>query len=123
MLLQHKSKHQYGADNPQYKGGCVDKNGYRVISCRRNGKRVQDFEHRIVMAEMIGRELDDKETVHHKNGNRLDNRPENLELWSTRNPKGQRIEDKMQYVDEMITRYGVPVSSGAFVSGLLGMCG
>ena len=75
------------------------------------------------MEKMIGRPLDKFETVHHKNGERQDNRPENLELWSSRNPRGQRIGDKMKFVDEMILQYGMPCPTGLAISGLLGLFG
>jgi hypothetical protein len=48
-------------------------------------------EHKIVMSHLIGRPLRRGENVHHRNGRRADNRPENLELWWTPQPPGQRM--------------------------------
>lgn len=63
------------------------------------------YQHRVVMAEMIGRELLPHETPHHKNGDRADNRPENLELWSKSQPAGQRAIDKLEWAREIIALY------------------
>ena len=48
------------------------------------------MEHRVVMEKILGRFLYPHETIHHRNGVRHDNRPENLELWIVRQPAGQR---------------------------------
>lgn len=75
---------------------------------RADGRGVKQevmLEHRFVMEQQLGRKLLPDETVHHINGVRNDNRPENLELWSSSHPKGQRVEDKVEWALEMLGRY------------------
>ena len=57
------------------------------------------------MARALGRPLGPDESVHHRNGDRLDNRAANLELWSRWQPRGQRVSDKIEYAIEILDRY------------------
>lgn len=64
-------------------------------------------EHVKVMAEALGRPLRKGETVHHRNGVRGDNRPENLQLMALGlHPAGQSVEDLLAFAKEIIARYG-----------------
>lgn len=63
--------------------GCIDQFGYKLISI--NGKQVR--EHRVIMETHIGRKLlpHPFEVVHHKDGNKLNNSIDNLEIHTQGN--------------------------------------
>lgn len=95
-------------------GGHIAKNGYRRLVI--NGRQL--FEHTLVMESCLGRVLRPGETVHHKNGERADNRLKkghemggcsptccNLELWSKSQPAGQRVADKVKWAREILALY------------------
>lgn len=63
------------------------------------------LEHRVVMSDHLGRRLERHESVHHINGVRNDNRLQNLELWSSWQPPGQRVEDKIAWARDLLAFY------------------
>lgn len=62
-------------------------------------------DHRLVMETILGRYLLRVEQVHHRNGVRHDNRPENLELWTRSQPAGGRVIDKLAWAKEIVALY------------------
>jgi len=90
-----------GKDNRLWKGGKIKRRGYVLLfdpdhhSIKGRGtKRKYVLEHRVVMEEKLGRPLLPNEEVHHLNGIKDDNRPENLELWMRSQPAGIRSDGR-----------------------------
>ena len=64
------------------------------------------------MEQELGRYLHPFENVHHKNGIRSDNRPDNLELWIKVQPTGGRVKDIVKWAKEILSLYGDVSSIG-----------
>jgi len=98
MHYQRWAKHgDPGANFSKFGKGFTTREGYRIIT---TAPYTTMLEHRHIMEKHLGRKLEPFENVHHKNGIRDDNRIENLEVWTTAQPSGQRPEDLVAWVVE-----------------------
>lgn len=78
---QHMAIKNAGSNNPKWRGGKVDDHGYNSVHMPGyHEASPYVLEHRLIMERVLGRKLEDGEIVHHKNGDKKDNRPENLEV-------------------------------------------
>jgi hypothetical protein len=107
------TKGKFGPDSATYKGGRRRNNKGYVLVLRKPSERgpeckgdyIYELEHRRIMEGILGRKLRRRESVHHRNGNREDNRPRNLELWHRGQPAGQRVRDKLADAVRLIRQY------------------
>lgn len=88
----------------------LNTSGYIYRWRKLDGRVIHQLQHRHLVEEALGRALLSHENVHHINGNREDNRIENLELWSTSQPAGQRVEDKIAWAKELLLQYGYTIT-------------
>lgn len=75
--------------------GSITPTGYRII--KYPGAEKHAYEHRHVMEQKLGRKLKRGENIHHRDGDKLHNHPDNLELWTVQQPSGQRVVDKAKW--------------------------
>jgi hypothetical protein len=107
MKARFCSRRCVGLYQKAHAKGFIHHTGYRYRRNERTNK--WQGEHQIVMEKMIGRALLPGETVHHKNLIRTDNRPENLELWSSRHGRGAHVEDRIQDAIALLEEHGYTI--------------
>lgn len=93
-----RQKDNRGARHGAWKGGRVKAGGYILAHVTADDplavmrtRMGYVLEHRLVMARSLGRPLAPHETVHHINGQRDDNRLENLQLRQGKHGRGARF--------------------------------
>lgn len=104
-----RNKALTGSNSPSWKGGRhIDENGYVLIYQPSHPKAKKNGyvrEHTAVMEAHLKRTLTKNESIHHLNGDRANNKLENLELWNKSQPYGQRVEDKVEWAIEILKEY------------------
>ena|SRR3990167_1955480 len=107
--------------NTAYRGGIIYRDGYVLILAPfghpfydKRGAARYILQHRLVMESMVGRKLKSEEIVHHLNGIRNDNRPENLcllpskkfhETWTY----ARRLQERIRELELLLRKNGVVV--------------
>lgn len=86
LVAASVQRDQWGHLNPAWKGGrTLHHKGYvyRYAPDHPRASNGYVFEHILVAESMLGRYLEEGETVHHKNGIKSDNRPENIQVFDS----------------------------------------
>lgn len=102
-LQSEKMRGLRGSKGYRWNGGkSLKVQGYVVFN---TGPNKNKFEHRVIMASHLGRDLLPDETVHHKNGIKTDNRIENLELFDSPHTPGQKVSDLTEWAIQHLKLY------------------
>ncbi len=107
-ILTEYKKSRIGNKSPSWGGGrFINKDGYVQVRDQEHKNAIGGYvlEHVKIMSEHLHRPLKKGETVHHKNGIRDDNHLGNLELWCSKHPPGQRVDDLLGFCIEILLEY------------------
>jgi DNA-binding transcriptional MerR regulator len=98
---------QAGENNPSWRGGrVIDKDGYVLVKSPDHPRRDRHGyvrEHRLVMEARLGRLLTETEVVHHRDGGKQNNSPDNLEVFDT---NGRHLAATLTGVPKNVTPEG-----------------
>jgi len=75
-------KHEKMSKSPSWNGGkYLNENGYYRVYV---GNLKYEYEHKLIMSKFLGRDLTTNEKVHHIDGNKVNNSPENLSVFQSK---------------------------------------